>query len=123
MVSIVLPLIIIIVGLNRKKIKLKNLSLKSIKRKKTVGSSFESQTSESSDESIDAMVSGSINSGNSEIESLLAAAPTEKSTDGNSEIESLLAAAPTEKSTDGNSEIESLLAAAPTEKSTDGNSE
>ena len=62
--TLVLPLVVIVIGLNRKKINLKNLSLKSIKGKKTDGNSFENQTS---DESIDTMVSDST-SGNSDIE-------------------------------------------------------
>ena len=89
LVTLVLPLVVIVIGLNRKKINLKNLSLKSIKRKKTDDHSFENHTS---DESIDTIVSDSP-SKNSEIEALLAGAPSEKSAEGSSEIEALLAEA------------------------------
>jgi len=70
-----------------KKINLKNLSLKSIKRKKTDGNSFENQVTDESDNTI---VSDST-SGNSDIEALLAGASSEKSAEGSSEIEALLA--------------------------------
>jgi len=106
--TLVLPLVVVVIGLNRKKINLKNLSLKSIKRKKTDDNSFENHTS---DKSIDTIVSDSP-SKNSEIEALLAGAPSEKSAEGSSEIEALLAGVPSEKSAEGSSEIEALLAEA-----------
>ena len=85
--TLVLPLVVVVIGLNRKKINLKNLSLKSLKGKKTNDTSFENPTS---DKSIDTMVSDST-SENSDIEALLAGASSEKSAEGSSEIETLLA--------------------------------
>ncbi len=104
--TLVMPLVVVVIGLNRKKINLKNLSLKSLKGKKTNDTSFENPTS---DKSIDTMVSDST-SENSDIEALLAGASSEKSAEGSSEIEALLAGASSEKSAEGSSEIEALLA-------------
>ncbi len=113
--TLVIPLLAIVVGLNIKKIKLKNLSLKSIKNKKANGNSFANSTN-------DVMVSDST-AENSDIDALLAGASPEKSEGGSSEIDALLAGASPEKSEGGSSEIDALLAGASPEKSEGGSSE
>jgi len=113
--TLVIPLLVIVVGLNIKKIKLKNLSLKSIKNKKSNGNSSANQTN-------DVMVSDST-AENSDIDALLAGASPEKSEGGISEIDALLAGASPEKSEGGSSEIDALLAGAESTESADNSSD
>ncbi|QLH06874.1 hypothetical protein C5F50_07145 [Nitrosopumilus ureiphilus] len=91
--TLILPLVVVIIGLNRKKIPLKSFSLKnnSMSKKNVDTNSIENLISDSSDESINSVVSDSDPSGDSEIESLLAGISSDKETGENSEIESLLA--------------------------------
>ncbi|AJW70507.1 hypothetical protein [Nitrosopumilus adriaticus] len=134
--TLVVPLVVVVVGLNIKKINLKNFSLKNISLKSisikgkgnTKNSEIETQNQiEDADSEIagnseiDALLAGTgseNNSGTSEMEALLAKTEAEGKENGNSEIDAMLAKTEEgdkpEEGIGGNPEIEALLAGAET---------
>ncbi|MCV0367742.1 MAG: hypothetical protein K5798_10840 [Nitrosopumilus sp.] len=134
-VTLFVPLVVIIIGLNFKKINLKNLSLKNISVKgkssnnpktQTPKKSSITETSSSENSEIDALLAGTDSengSGMSEMEALLTKTDAEGEENRNPEIEAMLAGTNTENNSEdsigGNSEIEALLAGVETEG--DGN--
>ncbi|MCV0409533.1 hypothetical protein [Nitrosopumilus sp.] len=134
--TLLVPLVVIVVGLNFKKINLKNLSLKNISVKgkgksnnakiQTPKKSSITETSSSENSEIDALLAGTDSengSGMSEMETLLTKTNAEGEENRNPEIEAMLSRANAEDNSEdsigGNSEIEALLAGVETEG--DGN--